>query len=125
MSILNKYQQQLSELNVALPFMEGREKTEMKEFVLSHLKEDLKINNVGFMELPDDDGVLKEVGVITVAEDNNHFMFVGQAVTDTLQKIVEMVGEDLDALMQEGLPVQFDIRKSKNKREYVAMKVMC
>lgn len=123
MSILNQYKNQLETLNVALPFMEGREKTECKEFAIKSGSQTLHINNIGFMELPDDNGVLQEVGVITVKEDDKSFIFVGQAVTDTLKKICEMVGDDIDELIKETIPFHFEVKKSKNKREYVSIKL--
>ena len=124
MSILNKYRNELESLNVALPFMEGREKTECKEYAKKLNGEVVHINNLGFMELPNEQtGELQKVAVITIQEDDKNFIFVGQAVTDTLIRISDMVGDDLEALLEEGIPVIFEIRKSKNKREYVSMKI--
>lgn len=124
MSILNKFKSQLEGLNVALPFMEGREKLECKTLALQNNGTIVTIDNIGFMELPDDNGILQEVGVITIREDREHFIFTGQAVTDTLKKIESILGDEMEEALMEGLPVEFIIRKSKNKREYVSLKVI-
>ena len=124
MAVLNKFKQQLEALNVALPFMEKREKLECKVLAQQNLNNALTIDNIGFMELPNDNGELQEVGVITVREDKEHFIFVGQAVTDTLKKICDILGDELEEGLHEGITVQFEIKKSKNKREYVSLKVI-
>lgn len=124
MSILSNYKSELEKLNVALPFMEGREKIECKEFALMHKGEKLHINNLGFMELPSEEtGELQTVAVITVKEDDKNFIFTGQAVTDILTRVVDIVGDDLDKLMEETLPIEMIVKKSKNKREYVSLKI--
>lgn len=124
MSILNKYKNQLESLNVALPFMEKRAKKECKLLAQENNGKIVTIDNLGFMELPDDNGVMQEVGVITIREDKEHFIFTGSAVTDTLKKICDILGDELEQGLDEGIPVEFLIRKSKNKREYVSLKVI-
>ena len=100
----------VKEFSVSLPLMENREKGDL---------DDLKginstITDYDFMK---DDG--KEYVAFIVEDDPQHFFFGGQVLTDNLRSL-EDDGYG-DSIRKEGLPVRFDTKKSKNKREYTTV----
>ena len=99
------------EFSVSLPFMEGREKGEMKEL---HGQVST-IVDYGF--LTGDKG--NDYVVFIVKERAKTFYFGGQVLTDQLQQLeAEGYHEDIIA---EGLPVLFGEKKSKNKQTYTTV----
>lgn len=93
-----------------LPFMEGKEKGDMDNLI----NRTVTINDYGFMKDQD-----AEYAVFTCKEDDGFFYFGGGVTTDCLKKIDEQFTDDeIAELLEEGLPVHFEKRKSKNKREY-------
>lgn len=103
-------QERTKEFAVSLPLMENKEKGDFSRLHGSYVT----INDYGFMK---DDG--KEYVAFTIKEDDKFFYFGGQVLTENLQ--------DLDAdgygdeIRKEGIPVFFDTKKSKNKREYTTV----
>ena len=96
------------EFSVQLPFMDGREKGELKELI----GQVSTISEYGF--LPSDKG--GNYAVFTVAERSNKFYFGGMVLTDQLEQL-EAEGYH-EAIVAEGLPVLFEEKKSKNKQTY-------
>lgn len=93
-----------------LPFMEGREKGETDMII----NKTLTITDFGFMK---DDK--EEYAVFICKEDNDNFYFGGGVTTDCLKKLDNALTDDeMGQLLSEGLPVHFESKKSKNKREY-------
>lgn len=107
-------QDRAKEFSILLPFMEGKEKGEMDRIV----GEPFTINNFGFLQ-DNSDGVVKEYVCFTVAEDTQHFYFGGQVLTENLKELEE--DGYREEIEKEGLPVLFDKKKSKNKREYTTV----
>lgn len=110
MTIKKSLQERTKEFSVSLPLMENKEKGDFSRLHGSYVT----INDYGFMN--DDD---KVYAAFTIKEDDKFFYFGGQVLTENLQ--------DLDAdgygdeIRKEGLPVFFDTKKSKNKREYTTV----
>lgn len=99
------------EFSVQLPFMDGREKGEMKEL---HGQVSTIID-YGF--LPSDKGT--DYAVFITKERSDKFFFGGQVLTDQLQQLeAEGYHEDI---VTEGLPVLFGEKKSKNKQTYTTV----
>lgn len=93
-----------------LPFMEGRDKGDMDSLINSTVT----ITDYGFMN---DDG--KEYVSFICKEHGDKFFFGGGVLTDSLQKLDEaLTDKELEELLEQGLPVYFEKKKSKNKREY-------
>jgi hypothetical protein len=61
----------------------------------------------------------KEYVVFTIKEDPQYFYFGGQVLTDNM-KALDNDGYG-DEIRKDGLPVFFDTKKSKNKREYTTV----
>ena len=99
------------EFTVSLPFMEGREKGDMKEL---HGQVST-ICDYGF--LTGDKG--NDYAVFIVRERNSKFYFGGQVLTDQLQQL-EAEGYH-EEIQEEGLPVLFGEKKSKNKQTYTTV----
>lgn len=99
------------EFSVSLPFMEGREKGDMKEL---H-GQISTIVDYGF--LTGDKG--NDYAVFIVKERSDKFYFGGQVLTDQLQQL-EAEGYH-EAIIEEGLPVLFGEKKSKNKQTYTTV----
>lgn len=94
-----------------LPFMEGREKGEMKRIV----DDNMTIIEYGFLEDDKD----KDYVCFIVAEDPQNFYFGGQVLTEHM-KTFEDEGFH-ESIVAEGLPVRFGLKTSKNKKEYVTV----
>lgn len=96
------------EFSVRLPFMEGKDKGDLKE-VLGMI---CTINDYGFLK--GDEG--NDYAVFTVKEIEKKFFFGGQVLTDQLQQLeAEGYHEDI---VTEGLPVLFTEKRSKNNKTY-------
>lgn len=96
------------EFDVRLPFMEGREKGETSE-LLGTVN---TINEYGF--LPNDKGEM--YACFTVAERPGRFYFGGTVITDRLEQL-ESEGYH-EAVVEEGLPVLMQEKKSRNNRTF-------
>lgn len=103
------------EMSISLPLMENREKGEMERLY----NDNFTINEYGFMKETDEAGDEKEYVAFTVKEDEQHFYFGGQVLTDNMREF-ENEGYH-ETIVKEGLPVRFDKKKSKNKREYTTV----
>lgn len=101
------------ELENNLPFMEGREKGDMKDLV----GQTVTIIEYGFLE---DGKNNKDYVSFIVAEVADKFYFGGQVLTDSMQKF-ENDGFH-EVIAEEGLPVAIGSKMSANKREYVTAK---
>ena len=97
------------EMDARLPFMDGKVKGEVKEL----FGQVSTINEYGF--LPNEAGEL--YAVFTVAERAGKFYFGGTVMTDRLFKF-EQDGYHED-IVNEGLPVLMNEKKSKTNRTYV------
>lgn len=97
------------EFSVQLPFMDGRNKGDIKELVgmIS------TIADYGFLKGDDD----REYAVIITKEISDKFYFGGTVLTDQLQQL-EAEGFH-EEIVEEGLPMLLTEKKSKNNRSYV------
>lgn len=96
------------EFDVRLPFMEGREKGETKELLGT-------VNTIcdyGF--LPNEQGEV--YACFIVLERSNKFYFGGTVITDRLTQL-ETEGYH-DAIVEEGLPVLMEEKRSRNNRNF-------
>jgi hypothetical protein len=100
----------VKEFSVSLPIMENREKGDFADIK----GEIVTISDFDFMK---DDG--KEYVVFTIKEDTKNFYFGGQVLTDNM-KSLENDGY-AETVREEGLPVKFTTKKSKNKRDYTVV----
>lgn len=97
------------ELANNLPFMEGKEKGEMKRLVGATFT----ITDYGFLKDEHND----EYVCFIVKEDPQNFYFGGQVLTDNMRELHN--DGYYDAIINEGLPVEFGSKRSKNGKEYV------
>ena len=97
------------DFSVQLPFMEGREKGDVKELI----GQVSTIVDYGFLTGDEQ----KDYVVFIVAERSKHFFFGGTVLTDQMQQL-EAEGYR-DDIISEGLPMLMTEKKSKNKRSYV------
>ena len=98
-------------LQNSLPFMDGREKGDMKRITNMNCT----IREYGFLQDDKD----KDYVCFTVKEDPQHFYFGGQVLTENMHEL-DADGYH-DSIIAEGLPVLFSKKKSKNKREYTTV----
>lgn len=98
--------QQAKEVTASgLPFMEGKEKIELKD------GSTFKVKNYGYLNSEDGDFV--------VIADDNYFAFGGSVVTDSFKKLDDsMSGDSIAQLLDHGIEIKIIKKKSKNKREY-------
>ena len=106
---MKSLRERAKEFDVRLPFMEGRDKGDTKEL----LGQDSTIIEYGF--LPNEAG---EVYVVFIVKERpGKFYFGGTVLTDRLVKL------DADgyheAIVNEGLPVRMNEKKSKNNRNFI------
>lgn len=95
----------------SLPFMDGKEKGEMKRII----NMPCTIRNYGFMVDEKD----KDYVCFTIDEDTQNFYFGGQVLTDNMHELdADGYGEEIE---KNGLPVMFESKMSKNKREYTTV----
>lgn len=106
--IRKSLRERAKEFSVQLPFMEGKEKGDMKELVgqISTIKE------YGFLKGEEGNDYV----VFIVAERAKQFFFGGSVLTDQLQQLeAEGYHEEIAA---SGLPMLLTEKKSKNNRTY-------
>lgn len=110
-NMMKSLKERAKEFSVRLPFMEGRDKGELKKLagMIS------TICDYGFLN--DDKG--EAYVVFITREREKEFFFGGQVLTDQLAQL-EAEGYR-DAIMTEGLPVLFGEKKSKNGRSYTTV----
>lgn len=97
-----------------LPFMEGREKLEVKGDVLNKV---LTVEQYGFME-----GEEGEYVAFTVKEYPKHFMYGASVVSEGFKKFDTKFDEDQKSMiMEHGLTIKLSERKSANKRTYTTL----
>lgn len=91
-----------------LPFMEGKEKTELGNGQLYCVKE------YGYLKSEDGDFV--------VVADEKTFAFGGSVLTDNFRKLEDQLTEsEISELLADGIEILITKKKSKvNKREYTA-----
>jgi hypothetical protein len=99
------------QLQNSLPFMENREKGEMKRIV----NMPATIREYGFLQ----DDKNKTYVCFIIDEDPQNFYFGGQVLTDNMQEL-ENDGYH-EEIVANGLPVLFGMKMSKNKKEYVTV----
>lgn len=88
-----------------LPFMDGKEKIELTDGSLYIVK------NYGYLESED--------GEFVVLADDTTFAFGGSVVTDSFKKLdAQMLGNDIEELLKEGIEIEITKKQSKNKRGY-------
>lgn len=98
------------QFSVQLPFMDGREKGDVKELI----GQISTIEDFGFLH--GDDG---DYAVFIVKERSKTFYFGGMVLTDQLAQLeAEGYHEDI---VNEGLPMLLSEKKSKNKKSYTAV----
>lgn len=106
--MISRLQERAKQFSILLPFMEGKEKGDMERLHDGNWT----INDYGFL-IDSSDGSDKKYVCFTVKEDPQHFYFGGKVLTDQLQQLEdEGFHEDI---INEGLPVAFETKKSKNK----------
>lgn len=110
-NMMKSLKERAKEFSVRLPFMEGRNKGELKK--LNGMVS--TICDFGF--LSDDKG---EAYVVFITNERaKEFFFGGQVLTDQLAQLQEEGYRD--AILTEGLPVLFGEKKSKNGRSYTTV----
>ena len=97
---------------VGFPFMEGKENGKLEENKI------YTVNEFDYMNDEKGDYI-----VFTVKEDDKHFYFGGQVLTDTFKKIELQYSNILDELLEEGIPFKATKKLSKNKRQYTAIEL--
>ena len=94
-----------------LPFMEGKEKLEVKGDVLNNT---LTVDDYGFLE-----GEEGEYVVIALKEYPQHFIYGSSVVTQAFKTLDEKFNEEQKAfLLNKGLTFKLSEMLSKNKRKY-------
>lgn len=108
-AIKKSLKERSKEFSVRLPFMEGREKGDIKDL----LGQVCTIRDYGFLK--GDTG--NDYVVIIVDEYAKTFYFGGQVLTDQMQQLeAEGYRDDIN---NEGLPFVMAEKKSKNNKTYV------
>lgn len=93
-----------------LPFMEDREKGDMEDLI----DKTVTIIDYGYMK---DEG--KDYAAFITEENEKCFYFGGSVLTDSLQRLDEVLTDnEIAELLDNGLQCKFEKKKSKNKREY-------
>ena len=94
-----------------LPFMEGKEKLEVKGDILNNT---LTVDDYGFLE-----GEEGEYVVIALKEYPKHFIYGSSVVTQAFKSLDEKFNEEQKAfLLEKGLTFKLSEMLSKNKRKY-------
>lgn len=109
--LLNKVKEITSS---GLPFMEGKEKSEMVENKLYVIK------HFGYLEGADEKtGELKEFVVLA---DESNFYFGGSVVTDSFKKLEKALDEkEINEILESGLEMKISKKTSKaNRRKYTS-----
>lgn len=107
MKSLEDLKNQAEKMTAQTELMEGRDKGEMS----SMLNLPLVITDFDFLE--GDNG---QYAVIVFKDESKHFFFGGGVISDHLAKLEEDGFKEV--IQQEGLPVRFESKKSKNNRWY-------
>lgn len=108
---IKSLKERAKEFSVRLPFMEGRDKGDLKK-----LNGQIStICDFGFLN--DDKG--EAYVVFITKERTKEFFFGGQVLTDQLSQL--LTEGYYDAIVEEGLPVLFGEKKSKNGRSYTTV----
>lgn len=108
--------QLLKQLNGGCELMQGRDKGEILK--LSN-EEIVNIDGLEDFEISDDKGEKETLLVFTIKEDEKNFYYAGSIVKDKLNQARELLAEDLENCLEEGIPVSFKRQKTKNgKKEY-------
>lgn len=101
----------LNEMNNGLPFMVGKEKDVIT------MNEVLTIKEYGF--LTGDDG---EFICFTTKEYQDKYFFGGSVLTEKMKKIeLTFTKEEIQEVIDEGLQIICEEKKSKNNRKYVSV----
>lgn len=108
---MKSLKERAKEFSVQLPFMDGRDKGDMKELV----GQVSTITEYGF--LPNESG--EPYVVFIVGERAKTFYFGGSVLTDQLSQL-EAEGYH-ETIVAEGLPMLLTEKKSKNNRTYTAV----
>lgn len=103
------------EIGGGVPFMNGREKGDFKQL----LGVPVVIVDFGFISETDNKGEKREYAVFIVNNVENMFFFGGTVLTDQL-RVLDNEGYG-DEIREEGLPVLFGEKKSKNGRTYTTV----
>jgi hypothetical protein len=111
---LKSLQERAKEFSILLPFMENKEKGEMERIINTPVT----INEYGFLH-DTEEGKEKDYVCFTVKEDPQNFYFGGQVLTDNLRQLEEEGYHE--EIVANGLPVLFEKKKSKIKREYTTV----
>lgn len=94
-----------------LPFMEGKEKIEVKGDILNKV---LTVDEYGYLE-----GEEGEYIVIALKEYPNHFIYGSSVVTQAFKTLDEKFNDEQKAfLLEKGLTFKLNEMMSKNKRKY-------
>lgn len=94
-----------------LPFMEGKEKIEVKGDILNNV---LTVDEYGYLE-----GEEGEYVVIALKEYPNHFIYGSSVVTQAFKTLDEKLNDEQKAfLLEKGLTFKLNEMMSKNKRKY-------
>lgn len=107
---ISNLKNRVKELSTKIEFMDSREKGDFSELI----RKTVTISDYGFLH--DED---KEYIVFTVEEDKKNFYFGGVILTEQMKQLDEDGFHD--DIVKEGLPVKFDTKKSKGKREYTTV----
>lgn len=95
-----------------LPFMEGKEKLEVKGNILNNI---LTVDDYGFLE-----GEEGEYVVIALKEYPNNFIYGSSVVTQAFKTFDEKFNEEEKTfLLEKGLTFKLSEMLSKNKRKYI------
>lgn len=94
-----------------LPFMEGRENSELA------MGEIVNINEIGYLDSKDGEYV-----VFTTKENEECFYYGGSVVTEKIKELENKLSpKDFDTLLEEGLEVVFTSHVSSNKKRYTSV----
>ena len=97
-----------------LPFMEGKEKLEVKGNILNNV---LTVDDYGFLE-----GEEGEYVVIALKEYPQHFIYGSSVVTQAFKTLEETLDEEERAfILEKGLTFKLTEVVSKNKRKYIKL----
>lgn len=122
--MLNVKEQLKKDQQFGFDFMVNRESGKIKDWK----NEIVTITNVDLMENVRDkmSGEVKDLIVFTIEEDNNHFFFGGNAITNMFKDFFEKYGkENIQYLVEnEGLQVEVLGKISKTfKTEYIILEI--
>lgn len=122
--MLNLKEQLKKDQQFGFDFMVNRESGKIKDWK----NEIVTITNVDLMENVRDkmSGEVKDLIVFTIKEDNNHFFFGGNAITNMFKDFFEKYGKEATQhlVQNEGLEVEVLGKISKTfKTEYIILEI--